>query len=196
MEINIKKLPESVQVKLSKLKELAARGIDGEKENAQRMLEMLCDKYGVKMEELFTDEKTVRYFGFKATLNSLFLQLWSSMFGANERLLNDLKIYKVNNNRLEVHVPMTEAEYIEFNQMWEWHCKNFQSERRRIRKLFAQAYYERYSLFPISKDEAYEDYCEKNPSRKKKASFEDLLAISSMSTSISRNKTPRKAIEE
>ena len=43
---------ESIKNKLKKLLALAERGVQGEAENARRLLEKLCMEYGVSMDEL------------------------------------------------------------------------------------------------------------------------------------------------
>ena len=42
---------ESIKNKLKKLLALAERGVQGEADNARKLLEKLCKEYGVSMEE-------------------------------------------------------------------------------------------------------------------------------------------------
>ena len=42
---------ESIRNKLKELLVLAEQGVQGEAENAQRLLEKLCKEYGISMEE-------------------------------------------------------------------------------------------------------------------------------------------------
>lgn len=50
--------------RLEKLRELAERGVGGERENAQRMLDVLCKKLGFDVEQLNGDSKEIRYYTF------------------------------------------------------------------------------------------------------------------------------------
>lgn len=194
MEINTVEIPESVRVKLTKLRELALRGVGGEQANAQRMLESLCSRYGITVEEMFEDVLKPREFHFRSTLTHLFMQTWTSVYGANARLLHDLRIYTVNGSYTRIEVPMTEAEYIEFSQLWDWHSANFKRERRRIRKLFESAYIERYNLYPCGYDDEYRKFQEEKSGRKKETDIEELLAINSISSAITKN-NPHKQLE-
>lgn len=187
-------IPEAVRVKLGKLRELAIRGVGGEAENAKRMLDALCERYGITVEEMFEDVLKPREFHFRSTLTHLFMQTWTSVYGANARLLHDLRIYTVNGSYTRIEVPMTEAEYIEFSQLWDWHSANFKRERRRIRKLFESAYIERYNLYPCGYDGEYRKFQEEGRGRKKEKDIEELLAINSISSAITRN-NPHKQLE-
>lgn len=48
---------ESIKNKLKKLLALAERGMQGEAENARRLLEKLCKEYGVSMDEYWMKTK-------------------------------------------------------------------------------------------------------------------------------------------
>ena len=48
---------ESIREKLKKLLALAESGVGGERENARRMFEDLCRKYGVEAEELADEQQ-------------------------------------------------------------------------------------------------------------------------------------------
>ena len=54
---------ESIKNKLKKLLALAERGVQGEAENARKLLEKLCKEYGVSMEELL-DENQLKFYRF------------------------------------------------------------------------------------------------------------------------------------
>lgn len=189
-------IPEAVRVKLGKLRELAIRGVGGEAENAKRMLDALCERYGITVEEMFDDEKRLRSWRVRSTVVKLFLQLWTSLYGANARYLNEVKIYRtadVNYNIIEA--PMTEAEYIELNNLWEWHRDNYQRERRRLRKLFQSAYIARYSLYPCEEDAEWEKYRDDSADRKK-PDMAEVLAVSTLSNVISRDRNPHRQLSE
>ncbi|MFA5378381.1 MAG: hypothetical protein WC455_21685 [Dehalococcoidia bacterium] len=54
---------EHVDPRLKKLKALAERGVGGEKENAKRLLENLCNKYQISPDQIESfDEKKMRWF--------------------------------------------------------------------------------------------------------------------------------------
>lgn len=58
--------------KIKKLKELVDRGVDGEVFAAKRVIEQLCKKYDVNIEDLFKEE--VKLYTFKIKYNNKFEQ--------------------------------------------------------------------------------------------------------------------------
>ena len=66
---------ESIKNKLKKLLALAERGVQGEAENARRLLEKLCKEYGVSIEELF-DENQIKIYRFNIGRNALYKDLF------------------------------------------------------------------------------------------------------------------------
>ena len=52
---------ESLQAKLKKLLALAEQGVGGEAVNARRLLEKLCEQYGIDIEELLDRETKHSY---------------------------------------------------------------------------------------------------------------------------------------
>lgn len=70
---------ESIKNKLKKLLALAERGMQGEAENARRLLEKLCKEYGVSMDELL-DENQVKYHFFEVGRNKIYLDLFAQCY--------------------------------------------------------------------------------------------------------------------
>ena len=52
---------ESIKNKLKKLLALAEKGVQGEADNARRLLEKLCKEYSVSIEELLDENQLKRY---------------------------------------------------------------------------------------------------------------------------------------
>lgn len=59
--------------KLRKIEALAQGGVEGEKETAQRMLDALCKKHGVTLEQIVSSEKKPYRFSFKDQLDAALL---------------------------------------------------------------------------------------------------------------------------
>ena len=60
----------AILLKIKKLQELALRGVGGEAQNAQRVLEALCEKYGLTLEDLDQDAKVTYEFPLRASIRS------------------------------------------------------------------------------------------------------------------------------
>lgn len=141
-------VPAAILLKIKKLQELALRGVGGEAQNAQRVLEALCEKYGLTLEDLDQDAKVTYEFPLRASIRSLFVNCFTYMFGANTRFKEDYTVYRNSGTKkIWAELNLTPSEYIEFSQFWEWHKHNFLKERAAMREAFKQAYCEKHYLF-------------------------------------------------
>lgn len=59
---------DKIKAKLAKIKELAERGVGGEKETAMRMYEELKARYEIEDEEITLDKVTLHWFSYKNDL--------------------------------------------------------------------------------------------------------------------------------
>lgn len=139
-------VPAAVLLKIKKLQALANDSKQGDGLNAQRVLEALCEKYGLTLADLDQETKQVYEFPLRASVRPLFVNAFTYMFGANTRFKEDMHTYR-SKSKLWSELNLTPSEYIEFSQFWEWHRHNFLKERAAMRKAFEQAYVEKHQLF-------------------------------------------------
>lgn len=184
-------VPDSIMLKLQKLKTLAEKGVEGEKENAKRLLSSLCKKYGIDEKMLFKEEKQWYEFEMRTSVKLIFLQLYVSIYGTTERYLNEVTHWK-RGNKYVAKCLFTRAEYIEFSQLWEWHRKNYLDERKRMRELFRKAYIEKFKLYPKETCNEFEELVKDK--KKDETTFEDIMAISALADAC-KDKTFYKQIE-
>lgn len=185
-----KEIPESVKLKLDKVKNLALRGVGGEKAAALNLLEQLASKYGILVEELWENQKHTYEFSMPATMTFIFTQTFISRFGVADEW-KELKQYKTRKG-ITMEARLTRAEYIEFNALYEWHKKNYAAERRRLKKLMKTAYLAKYNLYASHYSEEYEEL---RNNKSKEISFEDVLAIQGLASSMKGGRY-HKQIEE
>lgn len=178
-------VPQEVLLKVKKIKALAERGIGGEKEAARKLLAVLCAKYGISEEEISEEKKYEYWFRVRTSVLKLFLQVYSSMFGATERYTTELSIFRSKQGK-DIMCQFTPAEYIEFSQLWEWHRKNYLVERKKMRKLFERGYVQKHKLSPTEIDPKYKN-------KDTKLTFEEMCAIEAMADACD-NKTFHKQI--
>lgn len=135
---------ESLKNKLKKLLALAERGVQGEADNARRLLEKLCKEHGVSIEELF-DENQVRSYYFKVGRNKIYLELFAQCY------------YKVaNRNRLsyiqlsggKIAVEMTAIQHAEMVSLFAWHKANFDNDLEEMKRSILIAYCRKHHLYP------------------------------------------------
>lgn len=101
---------QKVQNKLRKLQALAERGVGGEKVNAQRMLEKLLARNGLKLEDLADERRETRWFPALTKFDTrLAAQILAKICNTD-----DPGVYRSKNRPKQVGVDVTPAEAIEF----------------------------------------------------------------------------------
>lgn len=191
MEFKNQEVPAGILLKIKKLKALAERGIGGEAVNAQTLLSSLCEKYGIKEEELDKEEEFWYDFEMRESVKGLFLQVYVSIYGTTEKYLKGIQFWKRGSKKI-IRCKLTPSEFIELSQLWEWHRKNYLAERKRMRELFKRAYYHKFHLFPKETCEEFEEMTKDK--KEDSLSMEDLWAIEGM-VSACKDKTFHKQLE-
>ncbi len=103
-------IDQKVQEKLRKLQALAERGVGGEKVNAQRMLEKLLERHGLRLDDLADERREIRWFPASTKFDSrLAAQILAKVCNTN-----DPGVYSSRNRPKQVGVEVTPAEAIEF----------------------------------------------------------------------------------
>lgn len=145
---------------LKKIKALAEQGIGGEKENAQKLLESLMQKYGITDQDL--DDEKIDCFDFKLpkfyNAEKLACQVIFSIVGhTKEKGLSKIgKAYWITS---------TTAEFLEFQAKFEFYSHHFKKDLETYYAAWIQAN----KIFPVKNDS------EKNTERKLAA--EDLKML-------------------
>lgn len=134
---------ESIKEKLKKLLRLAEQGDAGERDNARRLLERLCDKYRISIDELFDDNQVKLYtfeIGRDKVYFNLFLQCYCKVLNRN-----NMSHWKVAKNK--VAVQLTALQYVELSNLFAWHKDNFNKELKKIKNDLFTAYCSKHRLF-------------------------------------------------
>jgi len=147
---------ESVREKLRKLQALAERGYGGEVEAAKAGIKRLCERYGITPEELLEmqdNNKKERYtftVGRTNLMRTLFTQCCCKVMK-----VNGYSCWHIGRDRIRLEI--TKAQFIEINELFEWHKANLERERDEQLKLLAEAYIMKHNLFSGVKNEDDED---------------------------------------
>ena len=134
---------ESIKDKMKKLLALAERGVQGEAENARRLLENLCKEYGVSMKELL-DENQVKYYCFNIGRNAIYKSLFVQCYCKTVQK-GSLDYRQVSRSQIEVE--MTALQYAELVSLFEWHKANFDKDLEDIKKNILLAYCRKHHLY-------------------------------------------------
>lgn len=92
--------------KIKKVKALADRGTEGEKANAEKMLKIMMDKYGIKDEDIVSDKVELYLID---TENQLFIQLLVQI--CNSVAGRDLKVFNLDSSPKKAKVELSKMGY-------------------------------------------------------------------------------------
>lgn len=128
---------ESIKNKLKKLLALAERGVQGEAENARRLL-----------------ENQVKYYSFDVGRNKTQVDLFSQCYYkvANARRMSYKQV-----SRSRIAVEMTAIQYAELVSLFEWHKANFNKDLEDMKHNILIAYCRKHHLYgDIDSDDSRE----------------------------------------
>lgn len=134
---------------LKKIQSLAERGIGGEKENANKLLNKLLDKYGVSIEEL-ADEK-VECIEFKYKNHDEEILLKQIIF----KVTNSCKTYIYRNTvtgrkaRGIIGADVTQAQKIEIEFLFDWYKNQLKKEH----EIFLKAFIYKHEIYGVLDDD-------------------------------------------
>lgn len=169
---------------LNNLNELAKRGVGGEKENAEKLLERLLKKYNMTIEEIEADVPKTRYI----------LRSENKSNFDYEKILIDQLLYKIKpdavtrvftyrrikRNRLTTIVDLTDAEWL----MFQYEFSVYKEALEKELGLFMSAFISKNHIYPSA--EQTKDLKDTATDISDKYSKEELLRISMMSEGIKR----------
>jgi hypothetical protein len=123
-----------------KLKALADKGEDGEKQNAEAMLKRLMQKHGISLTDLEESYKLQHSFKVKKTDERLFLQIVSSVVGSG------FQLYGNKTKPGHLFLFATPAEVIEIESKFNF----FKIKYKQAEKLFFKAFVWKNDLVPAN----------------------------------------------
>lgn len=129
-----------LESRLKKLMALADRGVGGEKQNAQRMLQKLLDKHGLTIAELLEDKTEWHSFRYRGKEEETILS--QTFF----KILDAQKIGVIA-TKSELKVRCTQFQAIEIQTHWDV----YRTEYRKERKALLDAFIVRNSIYPATK---------------------------------------------
>lgn len=123
---------------LLKLQELAKRGVDGEKENADKLLKKLMKKYNISEDEINNEEKNEVEIELRDNIEvRLVCQILFSFF-------DDAPLYQKWRKRIKYYTKLTKSQEIEFRYMFSVYLEDFRKQER----IFYRAFINKNRIFP------------------------------------------------
>lgn len=149
---------------IKKLKALSDRGINGEKENATKLLNKLMKKYGITEEELEKSEVKTIWITLK---NHAEVKICSQILYAH---FENVSLWQRNGHRTKYWLELTPAQEIEFKYMLSVYLKSFYNEQ----EIFINAFIQKNQIFPINGPVI--DISELTPEEREKAIKSSMMA--------------------
>lgn len=127
---------------IAKVKALAEEGVAGEKENAKLLLDKLCKKHNIRLEDI--DDERVDFFDISWTSQyerRLFNQVFYSVVG---NLDNEKGFYTYRHRRNKGSLKCTKAEFLETQAKFNFYKYHLEKDM----KLFYDAFVEQNDIYP------------------------------------------------
>lgn len=131
---------------LKKLKALADRGVDGEKDTAEIMLTRTLEKYGMTLEDIETPRLKKRFIDYKKEDERLLFQIVSSVIGNKGLKERSTK----TNKQYRWRWMLSDSEFIELDNKFEFYYKLYETEKKNLFGAFAM----KHQLFPTDSEAA------------------------------------------
>ncbi len=112
--------------KLRKIEALAVSGVDGEKENARRLLDALCKKHGITLDRLSNSERRLYKFKFSGKHEKTIL---IQTIGYVCDIHGSLTFKVLKKKRTEVWFPLTESQAIVVYECFEHYRKAWRKQQ-------------------------------------------------------------------
>lgn len=123
---------------LLKLQELAKRGINGEKENADKLLKKLMKKYNISEDEINNEEMNEVELELR---NDIEVRLVSQILFS---FFNNAPLYRRLKKRVKYYTKLTKSQEIEFRYMFSVYLEDF----RKQELIFYRAFINKNNIFP------------------------------------------------
>lgn len=142
---------EQAEEKLKKIKALAERGVDGEKDGAEKVYRELMKKYQIEEAEVLEDRVTLHWFGYSDNLEEdLLTQIFYKVTGSPTYQRYTGKYSRRKKRGCEC----TELEAIEIKMLFNF----YKGELKREMGAFLIAFNSKNDLFPDKNARCYKEY--------------------------------------
>ena len=136
---------EKIIDKLKKLLALAERGEAGEAQNARRILENELRKHNLTLEDLASDKRKNYVFPYKdKDERRLLVQILVNVCGSKSEAFNESTY---NSKKKRLYAYLTDMEYIDVSNMYDFHRKHLRKEKERFLKDLFSAYVNKHNIF-------------------------------------------------
>jgi len=113
---------ETIFEKLKKIEALARAGVGGERENAERMLQLLCEKHGISLEDIARPDRKEVHFSFKNVFERrLLIQVVAYVTRTGE-----VTFYTRKSKKMLLYFDLTAAETVDVRECFDHYRKEWE----------------------------------------------------------------------
>lgn len=134
-----------IKERLLKMYALATKGVDGERDAAQRLLDENLKKYGLTIDDLIEsdDKKEMYWFVAKDTYQrSLLTQLYGVFICKSQHI----KTYGSNQKKYAVGMMLSKVEYAELQMMYDFYLDIWKKELNRQKEVLFLAFISKHGI--------------------------------------------------
>lgn len=135
---------ESIKEKLLKMQALAEKGYQGEADAAKRMIEILCRKHGVSIEDILSEQVKTQRFEFEIGKGKIYKTLFTHCYG---KVTNKREMSYYRRSLSKIALDLTPMQYAELSNLFEWHKANFKKDLEQTIDMMVDAYINKHDLF-------------------------------------------------
>jgi len=142
----MKNLPIHIQDKLTKIAALATSGVDGEKDSAMQLLEKLCAKYYVSIEDVLSkpEEEELSWYEFRYHLDIQRDLLFQLIYKYKD--VSNISYRSKNGTKL-LEFKLTKFQYIIISEAYIYFSKLMKDEFKKIKVDFLAAFCYKHELY-------------------------------------------------
>lgn len=141
--------------KLKKLLALAERGERGEADNARRLLKAELQRHRLTLEDICADSKRTRMFKYNSNEErTLLIQVLVNYLGSKSEAFGESTYDKC---RKQVYVNLSDMEYIDISNMYDFFKSQFRKERKRLLQDMIKAFVQKHRIFDSTPQERPDD---------------------------------------
>lgn len=140
---------ENIIDRLKKIQELARRGEKHEAAVAKKMLEGQLAKYNLTLADI--NENTRKKRSFKSSNNTQAVLFLCVMTIVGGKRISEM--YYIRSKPNVNYIDVTDVEYFDILQLYEFHKRQFTKEAKANKKAFELAYQRKHNLFPTTDTE-------------------------------------------
>ena len=135
---------ESIKAKLLKMQALAEKGCQGEAKAAKAMIEILCRKYGLAIEDILSEQVETRRYEFVIGKGKIYKTLFTHCHG---KVMNKREMSYYQYSPSKIALDLTPLQFAELSSLYEWHKDNFKKDLEQTMDTMVEAYINKHNLF-------------------------------------------------